>query len=407
MELPTLKITFPFEPGEPYDNEERFTFWDSPDTIQWFKLKGYHLYRRIYLGWDPEGLELEPTETMGPTLPPDSNEEFIEAEYPYAYHDMTTTDAPDENYNVPLRVIESTGKVVFAQDSCKRHVAIKLVRDDTDEYRILRFLSQQDQKALRDNCILPVLDLLPIEGFWFAIMPRWGTDIYEPAPGILKEVVDIMHSWLKRREGLRHGGKILYGLYDYDFSVMLPAGVDRRDFRLPYDRSWGTFNIVYDTAGGECDYDPFAFDVGILGATLCKYHQHLAPVLPLLAPLLDKMTTWDIINRFTASEALQFFEERLAEFPEQLLEVGIPEEMITGKYTTCNRWENIPCNVVEKWKCYKTPPVSWRLRILRALYRLTATRCPHLMPKTCLFFIRTKSLIAHAYRSIFPSKIAT
>lgn len=61
---------------------------------------------------------------------------------------------------------------MFAQDAHKRHVAVKIVRDDTDEYRILRYLSQQSLDVLKENCILPVLDLLPVEGFWFAIMPR-------------------------------------------------------------------------------------------------------------------------------------------------------------------------------------------------------------------------------------------
>jgi hypothetical protein len=34
--------------------------------------------------------------------------------------------------------------------------------------------------------------------------------------------------------------------------------------------------------------------------------QHLTPACPLLAPLLDRMTTDDITKRFTASEALLF-----------------------------------------------------------------------------------------------------
>lgn len=64
------------------------------------------------------------------------------------------------------------GKVVFAQDSLGQHVAIKLVRDGTDEYRILRFLHEQPLAVLQENSVIPILELLPIEGFWFAVMPR-------------------------------------------------------------------------------------------------------------------------------------------------------------------------------------------------------------------------------------------
>lgn len=107
---------------------------------------------------------------------------------------------------------------MFAQDALKRHVAIKLVRDNTDEYRVLRFLTQQDPSMLKENCVIPVLDLLPTEGFWFAVMPRyvrgqlstsiladvnlfwrWGSSIYVPRPLFLYEAVDIIHARLKVR----------------------------------------------------------------------------------------------------------------------------------------------------------------------------------------------------------------
>lgn len=76
----------------------------------------------------------------------------------------------------------------------------------------------------------------------------------------------------EQRIDLRKTRSLRYALYDYDFSVMLPPEANRKEFRLPHERSWGTFNLSNDTAGGEYDYDPFAFDVGALGVNLCDMH---------------------------------------------------------------------------------------------------------------------------------------
>ena len=75
------------------------------------------------------------------------------------------------------------------------------------------------------------------------------------------------------RAELRSQGLLSYALFDFDFSVRWPPEADRRDCRLPYHRAWGTFNLVMDVAQGEYDYDPFAFDVGVLGAVFCKFTQ--------------------------------------------------------------------------------------------------------------------------------------
>jgi hypothetical protein len=71
--------------------------------------------------------------------------------------------------------------------------------------------------------------------------------------------------------------------------------------------------------------DPFKFDIACMGNMLSRYNvcdttipsrpqmliwtnarQHVIPAWPLLAPLLDRMTTDHVTNRFTASEALSF-----------------------------------------------------------------------------------------------------
>lgn len=72
---------------------------------------------------------------------------------------------------------------------------------------------------------------------------------------------------------LRSQNRLLYAIYDFDHSIKLPPGVDRTQFRLPYHKSWGTINVVADTKQGEYDFNPFVFDVGALGVSLCHSYQ--------------------------------------------------------------------------------------------------------------------------------------
>ena len=75
------------------------------------------------------------------------------------------------------------------------------------------------------------------------------------------------------RQDLRSRRLLSYALFDFDFSILFPRDIDRRFCRLPYERSWGTFCLVYDTAQGEFDFNPFVFEVGNLGVTFCDLFQ--------------------------------------------------------------------------------------------------------------------------------------
>ncbi|TFK69662.1 hypothetical protein BDN72DRAFT_596420 [Pluteus cervinus] len=122
------------------------------------------------------------------------------------------------------------------------------------------------------------------------------------------------------RIGLRSRGLLTYALFDFGLSI--PPSVDNTTYRLPYQLSWdGSEMQPNDTAQGEFDYDPFAFDIGTLGNVFCRTFQYCCQDLPMLAPFLDKMVTRDIPRRFTASQALNFFETQvLTQLPAKQLQ---------------------------------------------------------------------------------------
>jgi len=68
------------------------------------------------------------------------------------------------------------------------------------------------------------------------------------------------------RGQLRSSGHLVYALLDFDISIRFPPNSTPADMRLPSSLSWwGSYDQPADTAQGELDYDPFAFDVGCLG----------------------------------------------------------------------------------------------------------------------------------------------
>ncbi|KDR82383.1 hypothetical protein GALMADRAFT_237664 [Galerina marginata CBS 339.88] len=390
---PAPSITFSIRDKTDDLQFERAAFWDSPNTVQWFKEHGYTLYKRFYMDGEPV------TSDMVPALPV---EDVGNGEYPFAYYD---TEVVNE-YGVPLRSHVPTGNVAFAQDSLGRHVAIKIVENNSDEYRILGFLSQQSLEELKENCIIPVLELLSIDGFCFAVMPRWGTFVAFPKIHKTRDALHFIHSTLKalaflhgrnichgdikgsnmlvnhfsdegfldnidRRHELRSRGSIFYAVFDFDYSTMLPHGLDRTMYRLPYYRSWGSFNPTMDTAQGELDFNPFVLDVGSLGVMLSVRFQRFTRSLPLLAPLLDKMTTRHLHDRFTASEALQFFEEMRSQLTaDEIAGDFIPEQgnsLDQYLYFEYDKWKHVPPKFATKWASYREPPVPWTTKILRRL----------------------------------------
>jgi len=175
------------------------------------------------------------------------------------------------------------------------------------------------------------------------------------------------------RMQLRSEGRLTYALFDFNISTKFPPTATLDECRLPYHRSWtGTFgHFPADTAQGEFDFDPFAWDVCMLGLAFCYEFNSVICDVPMLAPLLDKMMLRDITQRFTAAEALRFFEDELySQLSEQQL-LQYPSQELCGIIPSADydRWKGLNVQFVEKWAAFRQPPLPLATRIMRFICR--------------------------------------
>ena len=72
------------------------------------------------------------------------------------------------------------------------------------------------------------------------------------------------------RRDLMREGKLEYVIMDFDISLILPPTISRLSYK---HTQWGPAYPPPDVAQGEYDYDPFAFDIAVLGTNLCRMFQ--------------------------------------------------------------------------------------------------------------------------------------
>ena len=103
------------------------------------------------------------------------------------------------------------------------------------------------------------------------------------------------------------------------------------------------------------------------------FYKHLTRDAPMLAPLLDRMVTRNIPQRFTASEALRFFEESvLPHTTEEQLQrrtVKWSEEFGPWDFEEHDRWQHLDASFIEKWAAFREPPLPHSTRLWRFLCR--------------------------------------
>ncbi|KAF9484827.1 hypothetical protein BDN70DRAFT_849126 [Pholiota conissans] len=361
------------------DLEEARAWWE--DLGPWFQDRGYILYDKVYTDRELDMYAETPKLVFsGATT------------FPYAHigGDGHCTDA-----ECSLRTRASYPRLVFAQDSQSRHVCIRVIKPEpSDEYKILSFLNEQSKLWTEENfpCIVPVLEILNNGKNYFAVSPRWDGGMEDQLPWFNTngEVLDLIQCMLTalcylhsnkifhrdihdgniltnhfgcanmphrysslQRQELRAKGQLVYALTDFNYSLMLPVDTDLRSCRLPIAESYpGVIEKPYGVVHGEVYFNPFAYDVACLGITLSYQFQHLCSSLPILAPLLSGMLTSNTIERFTAQEALAFFDDNRPKIWEYE-SLSPPQREYIEDWQAYDRWTNVPPHLLKIWSRYR------------------------------------------------------
>ncbi|KAH7887236.1 hypothetical protein F5I97DRAFT_2056348 [Phlebopus sp. FC_14] len=381
--------------------------------------RGYFLYHHFYdIDW--HGLE----DAMFSYPHFQDDEPNSAPQLPYSFYGGGST------YKDQQHAVQSPPMyyMTYAQDYQHRHVALKLTKEGSVEYEAYRRLSQEKSLYVSDlvefGCVMPPLDFVDLgDGWWFVVMPRWGDCALIPWFGSIREVLHFIRSCLKGlsvlhkhliihrdikssnilvnhfaqgngfekddlRPILRKTGRLSYALMDFDWSIVFPLDSKPSDRRLPASESFIWFcSFANDTAQGELDYDPFVFDVGSLGMFFCEQFQvctcyyllsfysvtprttqHLSNMVPMLAPFLDRMITRDLPTRFTATEALSFFDDYVVpSVGPTRLDICPPSHDTDErqKPEVYDRWAGLDADFVEIWAAYRLPPLEWSTKVLR------------------------------------------
>ncbi len=158
------------------------SFWE--DSARPLLLeRGYTLYNHYCLNETTIGRA-----GCGPYLP---NLSPLGGQFPYAFHDEWYASFEEDTGDIPylahawvrtlllayeneVTALIQQGHVVFAQDKEHRHVAMKLVRRESEESRIMHLLFQAQTEKPDQYIpgIVPILEILPFAGHWLVVMPR-------------------------------------------------------------------------------------------------------------------------------------------------------------------------------------------------------------------------------------------
>lgn len=194
----------------------------------------------------------------------------------------------------------------------------------------------------------------------------------------------------ERRREHSHSPAVMYALFDFDMSLQLPPDTSLKSCWRPADEAFTGKKLYHapDVYEGERHYNPFAFDVACLarlylahfkvsGSRVDGRHrltdmQDVIPVFPVLAPLIGKMSTHVIEERWSAEEALAFFNETLAGLSPDVLDSSVTLQFDLDPLDDPDRyWNQLSADLQCMWKMYRPPPLSWTSRVLRWVNYLT------------------------------------
>ncbi|RDX44624.1 hypothetical protein OH76DRAFT_1359251 [Lentinus brumalis] len=326
---------------------------------------------------------------------------------PPPYAERCTDDATGSRPPIPYL------KCAPAQDRHGRDVTIKLVNTYTYEYRIYQDLLRCEELFLEDfQGVLPPVAILDTPyKFSFVVMPTWGE--YNPLDTFetVGQVVKFMHCMLQGLGFLhsrrvahrdidehnimsnvyslwgygpafgttlahhRRTSRVLYCLFDFNLSVQFPQDKPLHVCRLIADPSTmsGTPYGPLDVSLGVYDYNPFAYDVACLGNMFRAQFAPIVGSIPEFATLFDQMTTHVIHDRFTASEALAYFDQAVSRLPDHTLQSQIVLDIDSDwewdyEEKAKRYWSFIPFELAATWVEYRTSPSSLETRFLRYIF---------------------------------------
>jgi hypothetical protein len=164
----------------------------------------------------------------------------------------------------------------------------------------------------------------------------------------------------------RENGPIRYGLFDFDLAIIVPRTSTPRLLPVEMAHVGSPWHHPSDADEGSF-YDPFKFDVACMGQMFCFYNvscfllsespgdmlksrlcwQHFTPIMPLLAPLIHRMSTEDVEYRFTASEALTFCRYVRQTYSD--LNSELPSQLSVEEEVGADPWRYLPSEYAEQW----------------------------------------------------------
>jgi uncharacterized protein (DUF2342 family) len=125
----------------------------------------------------------------------------------------------------------------------------------------------------------------------------------------------------------------------------------------------------------------------------CLSLQSVPATAPFLAPLFDKMAAHDVRRRFTAEEALAFFEKHASSIPRT---TKLEHLELLGSYEVRDYWVDVHSSLVEDWAhlreispspttiflrrmCERSHRAESVIRVLRRMFSSMAQVCRFLL----------------------------
>ncbi|CDO75415.1 hypothetical protein BN946_scf184855.g18 [Trametes cinnabarina] len=170
----------------------------------------------------------------------------------------------------------------------------------------------------------------------------------------------------------RRNDDAVYAFIDFGQSLQLPPDTSITDCRRPGDETCIAMNLFKPLDGnlGEPYYNPFSYDVAALGFLFRYYFSEAVPALPALAALFDRMTDYCPSRRMTAQEALQWFEEVVAQLSPGRLEARVTLDCsFEAMRDEAFYWGKLPAEDRVQWCEYRTPPRPLWRRLLGFIAR--------------------------------------